>query len=63
MVSHCMSSESRFTDWCGYVYSRYKRLGSKEMDEAFFPILWRDDGYRSVFIDPYVARELAWTAA
>ncbi len=63
MVSHCMSSESRFTDWCGYVYSRYKRLGSNEMDEAFFPILWQKNGYRSAFIDPYVARDLAWTAA
>ena len=63
MVSHCMSSEAQFTDQVGYVYSRYKRFGSNEMDESFFPILWREDGYRSAFLDPYIRRELSWTAA
>lgn len=62
VVSHCFSSESRFTDQVGYVYSRYKRVGSHEMDESHFPILWHRDGYRSGFLGPYLARETAWHA-
>jgi hypothetical protein len=26
------------------------------MDESFFPILWRQDGYRTPFIDDYVKK-------
>ena len=48
LVSHCMSSEATFHPTnTGPVYSRYKKRGSLEMDESFFPILWREDGYRS----------------
>ena len=32
------------------VYSRYLRPGSTELDEAFFPILWRTDGYRTAWL-------------
>ena len=38
----------------GVSYSRYRRPGELELDEAFFPILWRD-GYRSPWIDAYTA--------
>ena len=27
------------------------RPGELEMDEAFYPIMWRDDGYRTPYID------------
>ena len=47
LVAHCMSSEARFSDGVSPVYSRYRRQGTDEMDESFFPILWREDGYRS----------------
>eukprot|EP01087_Luapelamoeba_hula_P006173 TRINITY_DN1627_c0_g2_i2.p1 TRINITY_DN1627_c0_g2~~TRINITY_DN1627_c0_g2_i2.p1 ORF type:complete len:340 (+),score=44.16 TRINITY_DN1627_c0_g2_i2:14-1033(+) len=30
-----------------YIYGRYKRYGSTEMDETFFPITYTTDGYRS----------------
>ena len=51
LVMHCMSSEARFHETeVTPVYSRYKRHGSTEMDESFFPILWREDGYRSAFL-------------
>ncbi len=33
------------------IYSRYKRPGELELDEAFFPIMWREDGYRTPSID------------
>jgi len=62
VVSHCLSSEARFTTEVGYVYSRYKRSGSDLMDETFFPVLWAADDRRSPFIDPYVRGELAWHA-
>ena len=55
LVSHCMSSEARFHPTnVGYVYGRYKRAGSTEMDESFFPVLWTEDGYRSAWIDEYL---------
>ncbi|MDH3665675.1 MAG: phytanoyl-CoA dioxygenase family protein [Paracoccaceae bacterium] len=62
VVSHCLSSEARFTDEVGYVYSRYKRLDTDAMDEAFFPVLWTEDGGRSSFIEPFVRGERRWHA-
>jgi hypothetical protein len=51
LVAHCISSESRFHETeISYIYSRYRRWGDLGMDEAFFPILWQRDGYRSPFI-------------
>ena len=56
-----MSSEARFhPDTTGYLYSRYKRFGDDAMDESFFPITWRRDGYRSPFIDPYLEERVGW---
>jgi hypothetical protein len=46
----------------GYIYSRYKRFGDDTMDETFFPITWRSDGYRSPFIEPYCNRRIGWGA-
>jgi ectoine hydroxylase-related dioxygenase (phytanoyl-CoA dioxygenase family) len=63
VVSHCLSSRARFTAEVGYVYSRYKRLGTDAMDEAHFPVLWTGAGGRSGFIDPFVAGDLPWHAA
>ncbi|HEX4478488.1 MAG TPA: phytanoyl-CoA dioxygenase family protein [Polyangiaceae bacterium] len=61
IVAHCMSSEARFHPTnVGYIYSRYKRFGDDAMDETHFPILWRNDGYRSAFLDPYVTRTINW---
>ena len=51
LVAHCISSEARFhPSNVGYIYSRYKRIDTDEMDESFFPILWREDGYRTAFL-------------
>ena len=55
LVSHCMSSEARYHPTnVGQIYGRYKRADSTEMDEAFFPVLWTKDGYRSAFLDGYL---------
>jgi len=37
----------------GYVPGKYKRNGDDTMDESFFPIVWREAGYRSPFLDEY----------
>ena len=63
VVSHCLSSQARFTDQVGYVYSRYKRIGTGAMDEAFFPVLWTETGGRSAFVDAYTGGTLPWHAA
>lgn len=61
IVAHCMSSEARFSeDYTGKIYSRYQRFGDTSMDESFFPILWRNDGYRSSFLDDYVQEKIGW---
>ncbi|MFQ5545354.1 MAG: phytanoyl-CoA dioxygenase family protein [Acidiferrobacterales bacterium] len=55
VVAHCMSSEAKYHPTnVGYIYNRYKRVGSEEMDESFFPILWTADNRRSSFLDEYV---------
>lgn len=35
----------------GYIAGKYRRHGDNTMDESFFPIVWRKDGYRTSFID------------
>jgi hypothetical protein len=43
-----MSSEARFHAMSiSPIYSRYKLHGTDEMNESFFPVLWREDGYRT----------------
>jgi phytanoyl-CoA hydroxylase len=37
----------------GYIFSRYRRIGDLDIDESFFPILWRADGYRSPMVLEY----------
>jgi ectoine hydroxylase-related dioxygenase (phytanoyl-CoA dioxygenase family) len=56
-VAHCMSSAARFhATKISYIYNRYKRVGDTAMDESFFPILWREDGYRTPFLDAHMRR-------
>jgi hypothetical protein len=31
-------------------------MGDTSMDESFFPILWTRDGYRTPWLDDYMAR-------
>ena len=52
VVSHCASSTAQFhPSNIGPIYGRYKRHGTLEMDESFFPVLWRKDGYRTAWLD------------
>ena len=60
LVIHAMPDDSRyrrdgFFKGNGPVYSRYARIDSDEMDENYFPILWRSDGYRTPALEKYCA--------
>ena len=46
------------------VFGRYKRFKDTVMDEAYFPVLWTEDGYRTPGMDEYAANGSgAWLAA
>ena len=52
VISHCMPDIARFHDNnVSPVYSRYKRRDNSAMDESFFPVLWRTDGYRTAWLE------------
>jgi phytanoyl-CoA hydroxylase len=53
IISHMISTDTRWNPAHPHpVYSRYRRPGETELDEAFFPILWRD-GYRTPWLEDY----------
>jgi ectoine hydroxylase-related dioxygenase (phytanoyl-CoA dioxygenase family) len=55
IISHLMSVDTRWNPEAPHpVYSRYRRPGETDIDEAFFPVLWRNDGYRSPWLEDYV---------
>jgi ectoine hydroxylase-related dioxygenase (phytanoyl-CoA dioxygenase family) len=52
VVAHCIDADAKFHPTnVSYIYNRYKRHGDLAMDESFFPILWRRDGYRTAWLD------------
>jgi len=54
IISHMISTDTRWSpDHPHPVYSKYRRPGELEIDEAFFPIMWRSDGYRTPHIDAH----------
>jgi ectoine hydroxylase-related dioxygenase (phytanoyl-CoA dioxygenase family) len=55
VIAHCISSAATFhPSDISYIYSRYKKVGSVEMEESYFPVLWRSDGYRTPWLDDYI---------
>jgi len=55
---HTMAARARFhPENPAYAQGRYRRFGSTEMAESFYPVLWRRDGYRSAFLEEYLAGE------
>jgi ectoine hydroxylase-related dioxygenase (phytanoyl-CoA dioxygenase family) len=54
LIAHTMRNDTQWNPAQNHpLYSRYRRPGETDIDEAFFPILWRDDGYRSPWLDTY----------
>jgi ectoine hydroxylase-related dioxygenase (phytanoyl-CoA dioxygenase family) len=59
LVLHAMRSDveyqpENFASGIGPTYSRYKRLADNRLDENYFPILWREDGYRTPQIEEFI---------
>lgn len=55
IVSHMISTDTRWDAARRHpIYSRYRRPGERELDEAFFPIIWRD-GYRTTWLRDYLS--------
>ncbi len=61
IISHMISTATRWNpDHPHPIYSRYRRPGERELDEAFFPVLWCEDGRRTPWIDgDFAAASLA----
>lgn len=54
LAIHFLPSHATFQPTgVGYIYGRYKVWNSVHMEETFFPITYRVDGYRSSFIASY----------
>jgi ectoine hydroxylase-related dioxygenase (phytanoyl-CoA dioxygenase family) len=59
LVLHAMRSDTeyvpqRLQQGTGYIYGRYKRLADNIIDENFFPVVWREDGYRTPGISDFL---------
>ncbi|GAB5468601.1 MAG: hypothetical protein Kilf2KO_16310 [Rhodospirillales bacterium] len=61
LVIHAMPAEARFAESpadlsfaTGPIYTRYKRLGDRTMDENYFPITWTESGYRTPGLKAYL---------
>jgi len=59
LVLHAMRSDVMYDpahlgDGNGPIYSRYRGFGDNTMDENHFPVLWREDGYRTPGLDSYL---------
>jgi len=60
IISHMGSTGTRFSlDHQHPIYSRYRRPGDPTLDEGFFPVMWRADGYRTPWVDRYCASAVA----
>ena len=60
LVLHAMQADVRYVpqhlgQGIGPIYSRYKKFNSVELDEHYFPIVWREDGYRTPGLDAFVS--------
>lgn len=55
LISHLVTADTRWNpDAAPHpIYSKYRRPGELELDEAFFPVLWREDGYRTPWLEEW----------
>jgi ectoine hydroxylase-related dioxygenase (phytanoyl-CoA dioxygenase family) len=61
LVLHAMRSDTEYVpehlnQGTGCIYSRYKHLADNVIDENFFPVLWRKDGYRTPGLAGFLSR-------
>ncbi|MFC2973692.1 phytanoyl-CoA dioxygenase family protein [Azotobacter bryophylli] len=63
LAMHCFQDDIQFNPELmkignGPIYGRYKKFGSNEVDESYFPIIWREDGYRTPRLDEYLEKSI-----
>jgi ectoine hydroxylase-related dioxygenase (phytanoyl-CoA dioxygenase family) len=64
IISHMVTTRSTWHPAHRHpIYSKYMRVGSLEMSEDYFPVLWSDDGRRSSWIDAYCGEAALLDAA
>src|SRR4051812_17453991 len=52
VISHMISTDTRWDPGRAHpIYSKYRRPGEVDLDDAFFPVMWREDGHRTAWID------------
>ena len=59
-MNHCSFIRLKAAPWgsTSYIYGKYKRYNSVDVDESFFPIIYATEGSgksRTQWIDKYVA--------
>jgi ectoine hydroxylase-related dioxygenase (phytanoyl-CoA dioxygenase family) len=56
IISHMVTTDTTWHPTARHpLYSRYMRPGVLEMDEVYFPIMWREDSYRTPYIESHFA--------
>jgi len=56
IVSHMVSTVTTWGDGPPHpIYSRYRRPGERELDDAFFPVLWDGGGGRSAWLGDWLS--------
>jgi ectoine hydroxylase-related dioxygenase (phytanoyl-CoA dioxygenase family) len=54
VISHLVRTDTRWSEGEPHpIYSRYRRPGEEELDEAFFPIVWHEDGRRTGWLEDW----------
>ncbi|WP_175656967.1 phytanoyl-CoA dioxygenase family protein [Burkholderia ambifaria] len=52
---HWIRGDAELADNPHYLFGRYKLVGSRQLHESFWPIVWSADGYRTPWIDQFLA--------
>jgi phytanoyl-CoA hydroxylase len=53
---HFIRFDTKFSDpRGGYIFGRYKRIGSFDLDDSFFPVTWSEQGGRTPTLDRFCA--------
>jgi len=56
IISHMVTTDTTWHPTTRHpLYSRYMRPDDLELDEVYFPIMWREDGYRTPYIESHFA--------
>lgn len=58
MGIHYVPDTAKHTQGDGYIYQRYRLIGTEEFQESFFPILWQQKPDGQIYRSPWVKQYL-----